>query len=332
MQRGSGILLGILSLPGPYGIGTMGQGARDFVNRLVQSGQTYWQILPISPTGFGDSPYQSFSAFAGNPYFIDFKDLFEDNLLPAEGLDMCGALFEPDSGAVDYEAQFEHKHRILQMAFRSCGKRVWDEVRDFAQRHAGWLVDYALFMALKTAYDLKPYWEWPEALAGRDRRALDAAARQLKEQVDYHIFVQYLFFRQWEALRKYANERGIRIIGDMPIYIAADSADAWANRDMLDKRGRVAGCPPDYFSPTGQLWGNPVYDWETLKKAGYAWWVRRVAHQISLFDYLRVDHFRGFNRSMRFRKGQIRRRRGSGCAARALISFASWSGNWGRCR
>jgi 4-alpha-glucanotransferase len=294
MRRGSGILLSISSLPGPYGIGTMGQGARDFVDRLARSGQTYWQILPISPTGFGDSPYQSFSAFAGNPYFIDFKDLFEDNLLPADGLDLCAALFKPDSGAVDYEAQFEHKHRILQMAFRSCGARVWDEVRDFAQRHAGWLMDYALFMALKTAYDLKPYWEWPEELAGRDRRALDAAAQQLKKQVDYHIFVQYLFFRQWEALRRYANERGIRIIGDMPIYIAADSADAWANRDMLDKNRRGAGCPPDYFSPTGQLWGNPVYDWEALKETGYAWWVCRVAHQISLFDYLRVDHFRGF--------------------------------------
>ena len=294
MQRGSGILLSISSLPGPFGIGTMGQGARDFVDRLVQSGQTYWQILPISPTGFGDSPYQSFSAFAGNPYFIDFMDLFEDGLLPAEGLNLCAALFEPDSDAVDYEVQFEHKHKILQMAFCSCGARVWDEVQDFAQRHAGWIADYALFMALKAAYDFKPYWEWPEALASRDRSALDDAAQRLKEQVDYHIFVQYLFFRQWEALRKYAKERGIRIIGDMPIYIAADSADAWVNRDMLDRQRRVAGCPPDYFSPTGQLWGNPVYDWEALKETGYAWWVRRVAHQISLFDYLRVDHFRGF--------------------------------------
>jgi 4-alpha-glucanotransferase len=294
MDRGSGILLGISSLPGPYGIGTMGQGARDFVDRLAESGQTYWQILPISPTGFGDSPYQSFSAFAGNPYFIDFMDLFEDSLLPAEGLDLCDALFDARGSAVDYRAQMDGKHKVLQLAYRSCGVRVEDEVWAFANRHAGWIMDYALFMALKNAYDLKPFWEWPEALANRDRDALNVATLRLKEQIGYHIFVQYLFFKQWEALREYARGRGIRIIGDMPIYIASDSADAWTGREMLDRQRCMAGCPPDYFSPTGQLWGNPVYDWDVLKKTGYAWWVRRVAHQISLFDYLRVDHFRGF--------------------------------------
>jgi len=294
MDRGSGILLGISSLPGPFGIGSMGQGARDFVDCLEKSGQTYWQILPISPTGFGDSPYQSFSAFAGNPYFIDFMDLFTDNLLPAEGLDLCDELFAQNSGSVDYSAQFNGKQKVLQMAYRYGGTRVRQEVDEFANKHADWITDYALYMALKNAYDLKPFWEWPDALAKRDREALNVAALRLKEQIDYHTFVQYLFFRQWEALRQYANERGVRIIGDMPIYIASDSADAWAGREMLDMRQSMAGCPPDYFSPTGQLWGNPVYDWDALKKTGYTWWIQRIAHQISLFDYLRIDHFRGF--------------------------------------
>jgi 4-alpha-glucanotransferase len=272
----------------------MGKGGRDFIDRLAASGQSYWQILPISPTGFGDSPYQSFSAFAGNPYFIDFMDLFENNLLPSEGLDLCDDIFEAQGDAVNYNAQMEGKPKVLQMAYRYCGARIGDEVRAFANRHADWIMDYALYMALKNAYELKPFWEWPEALANRDREALNVATLRLKEQIGYHIFVQYLFYRQWDALRKYANERGIRIIGDMPIYIAADSADSWTGRDMLDKQHCMAGCPPDYFSPTGQLWGNPVYDWDMLKKTGYAWWVRRVAHQISLFDYLRIDHFRGF--------------------------------------
>ena len=294
MERGSGILLGISSLYGPFGIGTMGRGARAFIDRLAESGQTYWQILPLSPTGFGDSPYQSFSAFAGNPYFIDFLDLFEDNLLPAEGLDLCDRLFEPQSGEVDYNAQFNGKSRVLQMAYRYSGMRIAQETAAFAQRHAGWLFDYALFMALKNTYDMKPFWEWPEALARRDSDALNKATLRLKEQIGYHIFVQYIFFRQWAALRHYANEHGINIIGDMPIYIAADSADAWAGREMLDKYSCMAGCPPDYFSPTGQLWGNPVYDWDALKKTGYAWWIKRIAHQIALFDFLRVDHFRAF--------------------------------------
>ncbi len=294
MERGSGILLGISSLPGPFGIGTMGRGARGFADRLKESGQKYWQILPLSPTGFGDSPYQSFSAFAGNPYFIDFEDLFADNLLPAEGLDLCDKLFERQSDNVDYNAQYIGKQQVLQMAYRYSGARVAGETAAFAQRHAEWVFDYALFMALKNAYDMKPYWEWPEALAQRNDNALNVATLRLKEQIGYHIFVQYLFFRQWDALRRYANGNGIQIIGDMPIYIAADSADAWAGREMLDKQRCMAGCPPDYFSATGQLWGNPVYDWAALKKTGYAWWNRRIAHQISLYDYLRIDHFRAF--------------------------------------
>lgn len=294
MERGSGILLGISSLPGAFGIGTMGKGAREFVDNLAQCSQKYWQILPLSPTGFGDSPYQSFSAFAGNPYFIDFEDLFRDNLLPAEGLDLCDELFSASDDTVDYNAQFEGKRKVLQMAYRYSGSRVALETADFAHLHADWIFDYAQFMALKNTYDMKPFWEWPKALAERDDNALGVAALRLKEEIGYHIFVQFLFFKQWNMLRRYANERGIEIIGDMPIYIAADSADAWTGRDMLDKQNCMAGCPPDYFSPTGQLWGNPVYDWAAQKKTGYAWWIRRIEHQIGLYDWVRVDHFRAF--------------------------------------
>lgn len=294
MKRGSGILLSISSLPGRFGIGTLGEGARKFVDWLGQSGQTYWQILPLAPTGFGDSPYQAFSAFAGNPYFIDLEDLYQEGLLPRETLDLCENLFAGDPDSVDYYAQYVGRHQVLQLAFRHGAGRLADDLRVFQKRHRFWIQDYALYMALKGEYEMKPFDQWPEALALRDPAALKEAAVRLKEQIDYHIFVQCLFFRQWDALKKYAGDRGISVTGDMPIYMAQDSADAWVGRDILDRQGRVAGCPPDYFSATGQLWGNPIYDWESLRETGYAWWIQRIAHQISLYDYLRIDHFRAF--------------------------------------
>ncbi len=294
MKRGSGILLAISSLPGRFGIGTLGEGARKFVDWLEQSGQGYWQILPISPTGFGDSPYQAFSAFAGNPYFIDLDDLHREGLLPTEALELCENLFAGDSSWVDYYTQYSGRPQVLSLAFRHGAGRLAAGLEAFRKRHQSWLRDYALYMALKAEYGMMPFDQWPEALALRDPAALKDAAARLKEQVDYHIFVQYLFFRQWDALRQYAGGRGIRIIGDMPIYMAPDSADAWIGRDILDREGRVAGCPPDYFSATGQLWGNPLYDWVKLKETGYEWWIRRITHQLSLYDDLRIDHFRGF--------------------------------------
>lgn len=294
MKRGSGILLAISSLPGRFGIGTLGEGARKFVDWLEQSGQAYWQILPISPTGFGDSPYQAFSAFAGNPYFIDLEDLHREGLLPLEALDLCESLFEGAPDSVDYYAQYSGRPQVLSLAFRYSAGKLTEELRTFQECHQSWINDYALYMALKAEYGMMPFDQWPEELSLRDPAALKDAAARLKEQIDYHIFVQYLFFRQWDALRKYAGNKGIRIIGDMPIYMAPDSADAWVGRDILDRGGRVAGCPPDYFSATGQLWGNPIYDWNSLKKTGYAWWIQRIAHQISLYDYLRIDHFRAF--------------------------------------
>ncbi|MEN6507742.1 MAG: 4-alpha-glucanotransferase [Smithella sp.] len=294
MKRGSGILMGISSLPGRFGIGTLGAGAREFVDRLQASGQTYWQILPISPTGFGDSPYQTFSTFAGNPYFIDFDDLYQQGLLPREALDLCDRLFGSDPCAVDYYAQYTGKAQVLQIAYEHNADGLADEIEAFRTHHEDWIDDYALYMALKSVQGMKPFYEWPREIMQRQRDALKTAARSLEKEVHYQIFVQYLFFRQWEALHRYANERGIRMIGDMPIYMAPDSADAWKDRDFLDQQGRVAGCPPDYFSETGQLWGNPLYDWDALKKTDYAWWIMRIAHQISLCDYLRIDHFRAF--------------------------------------
>lgn len=294
MKRGSGILLALSSLPGRFGIGTLGREAREFVDRLRMSGQTYWQILPVSPTGFGDSPYQTFSTFAGNPYFIDFDDLHHEGLLSGSALDMCNALFGSETDSVDYYAQYAGRPQVLQLAFRQSAAQRAGELESFQQKHADWIRDYALYMALKTENDMKPFFEWPEALAQRESAAIKAAELRLEEQIQYHIFVQYLFFRQWDAFRKYANDRGIRIIGDMPIYVAPDSADAWVYRPILDKQGRVAGCPPDYFSETGQLWGNPLCDWDALRESGYSWWIKRIAHQISLYDYLRIDHFRAF--------------------------------------
>ncbi len=294
MKRGSGILLGISSLPGLFGIGTLGAGAREFVDKLQMSAQTYWQVLPISPTGFGDSPYQTFSTFAGNPYFIDLDDLYQEGLLPRDALDMCEDLFGGDPCSVDYYAQYIGKSKVLHLAYYKSSERLKEDIEAFKQRHAGWIHDYALYMALKSAHEMKTFHDWPEELMQRRGDALKAAALHLEKDFHYHIFVQYLFFRQWDALRKYAAGKGISIIGDMPIYIATDSTDAWMGSDMLDKQGRVAGCPPDYFSETGQLWGNPLYDWDVLKKTGYAWWIKRIAHQISLCDYLRIDHFRAF--------------------------------------
>lgn len=294
MKRGSGILLGISSLPGRFGIGTLGAGAREFVDKLQMSAQTYWQILPISPTGFGDSPYQTFSTFAGNPYFIDFDDLYREDLLPKDALDLCDILFGCDPGAVDYYAQYIGKSQVLNLAYHYSASRLREELEVFKQRHAGWINDYALYMALKGAYDMKAFHDWPKELCLRQDDALKNAAMRLEREIDYHIFVQYLFFRQWDALKQYAKNKGVSIIGDVPIYMAPDSADAWMGSDILDKQGRVAGCPPDYFSSTGQLWGNPLYDWEALKKTGYDWWIRRIAHQISFYDYLRIDHFRAF--------------------------------------
>ena len=294
MLRGNGVLLGISSLPGGYGIGTFGKKAREFLDSMSESGQKYWQILPISPISYGDSPYQSTSVFAGNPYYIDFEDLFSRGLLTKDELNECKELFISDERAADYNIQFINKEKILRKAFAHAKQSCSEAIQAFRESNSEWIYDYALYMAIKESVGMKPYWEWPKELSGRNGDALMASHTQLSEDIEYHTFVQYVFFMQWMSLKQYANEKGIKIIGDMPIYVSNDSADAWAHADIILDNGDMAGCPPDYFSQSGQLWGNPIYDWDKLKKRGYDWWVLRIAHNLKLFDYLRLDHFRGF--------------------------------------
>lgn len=288
----------ITALPSPYGIGTMGQAARDFISFLAEGGQTYWQILPICPTSYGDSPYQSFSSYAGNPYLIDLDDLLEQGLLAPEEFQNLNWGSNPD--AVDYGLIYRQRFPVLRLA---CGRLLADASEayyTFCKKEASWLDNYALFMALKQQHAGVSWLEWPEDVRMRRREALHAAQEALSDEISFWKAVQFLFFEQWEALHAYAKEKGISIIGDLPIYVSSDSADVWAEPEQfqLDENNRptfVAGCPPDGFSADGQLWGNPLFRWDYMKKTGYAWWLRRIAHQLRIYDVLRIDHFRGFD-------------------------------------
>lgn len=298
--RTAGVLLPITSLPSPYGIGTMGRAAFEFIDFLKASGQTYWQILPVGPTGYGDSPYQSFSTFAGNPYFIDLEDLQQEELLTKEECDAADLGDNPEY--VDYEKQYFNRFPLLKKAFARFVKMRGQEeksYKDFVKENRFWLEDYALYMAIKNKYDGKSYYEWEDDIRLRKKEALVSYKESCKEDYEFYLFLQYLFFKQWSLLKTYANQNGIQMIGDIPIYVATDSADTWSNPQLFqfDKNGRpvgVAGCPPDCFSKTGQLWGNPLYDWPYHKKTGYEWWVSRIRHCFSLYDVVRIDHFRGF--------------------------------------
>lgn len=288
----------IFSLPSPYGIGTLGAEARDFVDFLAAGGQSCWQLLPIGPTSYGDSPYQSFSSFAGNPYFIDLDALAAEGLL--ERAEYESLPWGDDPARVDYGLLYETRYPVLQKACRRLLAQGREDFFRFCAAEDEWLGDYALFMALKEQHGGASWFEWEPELRLREPSALTNAAKELAEQVDFWKGVQYLFFRQWNALKSYAQLRGVAIIGDLPIYVSGDSADVWADQAQfqLDKEGRpteVAGCPPDGFSADGQLWGNPLFDWEYMKKDGYAWWLRRIAFQFRLYDTLRIDHFRGFD-------------------------------------
>lgn len=293
-MRSGGILLPIFSLPGPYGIGTMGAEARRFVDFLQSAGQRYWQILPICPTSYGDSPYSSFSTFAGNPYFIDLDQLHMDGLLEKaeyEHLDW-------GEGEVHYDSLYASRFPVLRLAFQ---RFVQDPPTDFADfcRDNPWVEDYALFMTLKDANGGKSWQEWPKEQCRRETKTLEQVRLAHNEDIAFWKCVQYLFYRQWFELKRYANDRGVSIIGDLPIYVALDSADVWANpgQFQLDRSLRpieVAGCPPDGFSEDGQLWGNPLYDWDKMRREDYRWWMDRVEHQCGIYDVLRIDHFRGF--------------------------------------
>lgn len=297
-MRTSGILMPIFSLPSKYGIGTMGREAYRFVDFLEKAGQTYWQMLPIGPTGFGDSPYQSFSVFAGNPYFIDLDMLCEDGYLTREEVEAVD--FGKQEKTVDYALQYEKRFPLLRQAAEHFFEKAPLEYAVFCRFHADWLDDYALFMAIKDSLSGCSFDCWPEELRFRRKEALQKAALDLEKDVSFYKMLQFLFNRQWTKLKKYANQKGILLIGDLPIYTSPDSADLWAHPEhfQLDHDlhpTAVAGCPPDAFSDDGQLWGNPLYNWTAMKKDGYRWWTARMRHCIKLFDLVRIDHFRGFS-------------------------------------
>ena len=292
MMRKSGILMPVFSLPSRYGIGGFGESAYQWIDFLKQAKQSCWQVLPLNPTSYGDSPYQSFSAFAGNPYFIDLDILQKKGLLTKQE---CDAAVEHQT-QIDYEWLFQTRFLLLQKAFAR-----FVETESFAAfcKQNQWLQDYALYMAIKAENEYKSWTEWNDDLRLRNQKALKQAEKRLAKQIRFYYFLQYEFFDQWHALKRYANQNGIEIIGDMPIYVAMDSADVWANSELflLDKNKMpidVAGCPPDAFSEDGQLWGNPLYQWDVLAQNGYSWWVDRIKAGFELYDTIRIDHFRGF--------------------------------------
>lgn len=294
-MRKSGILMHITSLPGSYGVGTMGEYAYKFVDFLKKAGQSCWQILPLNPTGYGDSPYQSCSTFAGNHYLIDLSMLVEQKLLLPEEVEAVQWSVRDDR--VDFGLLYQNRLKLLQLAYSRFTNHVALEA--FCRKNSVWLPDFALYMALKDENDGKPWYQWDALLKKRDPDQLWNARCRLKEQIRFYSFVQYLFFEQWSQLRAYAHANGICIIGDVPIYVPLDSVDVWSNPELfqLDQTlapTAVAGCPPDAFSEDGQLWGNPLYRWDQMEKDGYSWWIRRLAAAGELYDSVRLDHFRGF--------------------------------------
>ena len=285
----------ISSLPTPYGIGSVGKCAYEFIDFLCEAGQSYWQILPLSPTGYGDSPYQSFSTFAGNHYLIDLDMLIAEELLTQEEVD--AVCWGKDETRVDFGCLYDNRLKLLHLAFEKFAPDA--AFHAYIRENENWLRDYAMFMTLKEKYHGKDWHNWPLSFMMRIPENLETYRSEVADAIQFHYFLQYKFFQQWGALRTYANQRGIRIIGDVPIYVPLDSADVWSNRELfqLDGNGNpkaVAGCPPDSFTADGQLWGNPLYDWEKMKKNRYAWWIRRLRAASRMYDVVRLDHFRGF--------------------------------------
>jgi 4-alpha-glucanotransferase len=315
-SRSSGVLLHPTSLPGRYGVGDLGEEAYAFIDFLAASGQTLWQVLPLGPTGYGDSPYQSFSAFAGNTLLVSPERLLSENLLDER--DLASAPKFSDE-RVDFGAAIEFKNKLLRRAFEnfhySTDTGLRGSFETFGQNEAAWLDDYALYRAMKDARSGVAWNKWEPPMLKREPDALAAAREGLREQTAAHKFYQFLFFKQWHALKRYANERGIQIVGDIPIFVAHDSADVWTHPHLfkLNADGSprvVAGVPPDYFSATGQLWGNPLYDWERLKADDFRWWIARVRSMLHLVDILRIDHFRGFAASWEIPGGDTTAERG----------------------
>lgn len=300
-MRESGMLLPIASLPSNYGIGCFSKEAYEFVDVLERAGQSFWQILPLGPTGYGDSPYQSFSTFAGNPYFIDLEALIAEGLLLREECDAVD--FGGNSRSIDYEKMYYARFPVLKKAFERQRERGLMENQEYVRykkEQDFWLTDYALYMAVKNHFGGQSWDKWDEDIRMRNPEAIGRYREMLKTEVEFYEYLQYLFAKQWKQLKGYANQKGIRIIGDIPIYVAFDSADTWANPKLfqLDEKNQplgVAGCPPDAFAATGQLWGNPLYDWDYQRQTGYAWWIQRISYCFQLYDVVRIDHFRGFD-------------------------------------
>ena len=297
LKRGAGILMPISSLPAPYGIGTFGKSAYEFADSLKRARQSYWQVLPLGPTSYGDSPYQSFSAFAGNPYFIDLDALLEEELLTKEEIDAC-YWFDSEE-EVKYDAVYYYRFPLLKKAYERSRHGETEEYRAFCAKNSHWLDDYALYMALKGHFGNKEWMKWEEPIRLRKPEAVKRYEELLREEIGYWKFLQFKFYEQWEQLKNYVNGLGISIIGDIPIYVALDSADVWTHPELfqLDPDTltplRVAGVPPDAFSDDGQLWGNPLYDWDKIEETGFAWWKDRMRASARLYDVVRIDHFIG---------------------------------------
>ncbi len=298
-ERSAGILMPISSLPSPYGIGTFGEEARLFVDRLVQARQKYWQVLPLGPTGYGDSPYASFSAFAGNPYLIDLDLLIEEGLLTKEYVESFR--WKMEDQYVDYGLLYNSRFTVLKEAFLNSAHQETEEYQMFLEENKFWLEDFCIYTACKEHFEYIAWQEWDKDIKYRTPEALEKYGEKLKEKIEFYKFVQFKFYEQWNSLKEYANENGIEIIGDIPLYMAEDSADVWQNPQIfqLDKDlnpKKVAGVPPDIFSETGQRWGNPLYDWKQLEKEDFLWWRKRMEHSAKLYDVIRIDHFIGLTK------------------------------------
>ena len=297
-MRRNGMLLPIASLPSPYGIGGFSKEAYEFIDLLEETGQKLWQILPLGPTSYGDSPYQSFSTFAGNPYFIDLDTLAEKGWLTKEACEASD--YGDNESYIDYGRIYNSRFVLLKQAFLNSDILSDEKFTEFCKANQHWLPDYALYMALKNQNDGKSWIEWEEEIRLRKPEAVEYYKKELEEECNFYEFLQYEFHEQWTKVKEYAHKKGIQIVGDVPIYVAFDSADTWANPELfqLDEKNLplgVAGCPPDAFSATGQLWGNPLFNWAYHKKTGYDWWLKRIAYCFDLYDIVRIDHFRGFD-------------------------------------
>lgn len=306
-MRACGVLMPVASLPSAYGIGAFSKQAYEFIDLLKRAGQKYWQILPIGPTGYGDSPYQTFSAFAGNPYFIDLNDWIERGLLTKAECDACQ--FDSQDSSVDYEQLYQNRYRLWKLAYQRSGAENQPEFQDFCRENQWWLDNYSLYTAVKKYFKDVSWTEWEEDIRYRRPEAVAYYEEKLKPEIGIWKFLQYEFRVQWDRLKGYANQQGIRMIGDIPIYVAFDSADCWSQPELfqLDQERMpiaVAGCPPDGFSDDGQLWGNPLYDWDYHKGQSYSWWIQRISYCFKLYDTLRVDHFRGFDEYYSIPAGQ----------------------------